>query len=83
MDRPAGAAGADQAASAQHSQMPAQPGLTYPQRIGQLLNGHLVDAGEKIQDPQPCQAGQRLVMGAELAKGRRRCKWVRHIKESL
>jgi hypothetical protein len=71
MNCPPGAAGAYQPAPAQHAEVPAEPGLTYPQRIRQLLDRYLMDAGKELQDPKPRQAGERLVMSAELTQGGR------------
>jgi len=70
MDGTALAVGADQLATAQHPQVPAEPGLAHADRIGQFLHRDLGDAGKHLQDPQACDTGQGLIVGAELAQRR-------------
>ena len=59
-----------QPAASQHAKVPAQAGLADTDRVGELEHGDLRNTGEILEDAKTGDAGQRLVMGSELAKGR-------------
>src|SRR5260370_41780342 len=59
----------DQLAASQHSQVPAQVRLADADRIGELEDGDLGDAGQVLKDAETRDAGQGLVVGSELAQG--------------
>src|SRR5438309_3951388 len=59
-----------QPAAPQHAKVPAQAGLADSDRIGELEHGDLRNTGEILEDAKTGDAGQRLVVGSELAKGR-------------
>jgi hypothetical protein len=66
VDEPTGTPTSNQLASTKHAKMPAERRLAQFQGVGQLLDGDLLDAGQELQDLEARDAGQRLVMGAEL-----------------
>src|SRR5438270_2864630 len=75
---------AHQPAAPQHAKVPAQAGLADSDRIGELEHGDLGNTGEVLEDAKTGDAGQCLVVGSELAKGRIREERSRcHIKNPL
>src|SRR5256885_16546073 len=70
MNHSANPPGAHQPAAPQHAKVPAQAGLADTDRLGELEYGDLRDTGEILEDAKARDAGQRLVMRTELAKGR-------------
>ena len=67
VDCPPDPARPDQLPSPKHPEVPAQARLADPDGIGELEHGDLRGTCQELHDTQPRDAGQRLVMGTELA----------------
>lgn len=60
----------DDVATSEHAQMPAEPRLADADSIREFQDGDFGDAGKDLQDAQPRDTGERLIMGAKLSKRR-------------
>ncbi len=59
-----------QLAAPQHAQVPAQARLTDAQCIGKFLNRDVLQPSQELQDSEPRDVGQRLVVGTKLTESR-------------